>query len=560
MGSKIRGSKEVSDTMAAVNVTVVKTKVFPGQKPGTSGLRKRVEEFMQEHYMENFIQCTLDALGNDLKGSTLVVGGDGRYGVTQATDKIIKMAAANEVAKLVVAKDGIMSTPALSNIIRKRNTTGGIILTASHNPGGKNGGDFGIKFNCANGGSAPTGFTDKIFKLSEDIKTYKICNDLNCDFSQVGTSIFSVKGKEFKVDVIDSIDDYVDMMKGIFDFDMIKEHLKGIRILLNSLHGVTGPYVERIFGTELGAPQESFMKTNILPDFGGGHPDPNLTYAEDLVKAMSAGQHAFGAAFDGDGDRNMILGPKAFFVTPCDSLAVIANNLECIPYFQKNQVNGYARSMPTSAALDRVAKAKGKECFETPTGWKFFGNLLDAGRIALCGEESFGTGSNHIREKDGIWAALAWLQILAAKNASVESILKDHWKTYGRNFFTRYDYEECASEPCNKMMDLLQNFVDDKSNVGKEFVSKCGKKYVVSNIDNFAYTDPIDSSVTTKQGIRIFFEDGSRIVMRLSGTGSSGATVRMYVDSYEADEANQLKNADEMLAPCIDVALQISKL
>merc|ERR1712241_98170 len=499
-------------------------------------------------------------MGDSLIGSTLVVGGDGRYGVVQATDKIIKMAAANEVAKLVVAKDGIMSTPALSNIIRKRKTTGGIILTASHNPGGKNGGDFGIKFNCANGGPAPTDFTDKIFKLSEDIKSYKICNDLNCDFSQVGTSIFSVMGKEFKVDVIDSIDDYVDMMKGIFDFDMIKEHLKGIRILLNSLHGVTGPYVERIFGTELGAPQESFMKTNILPDFGGGHPDPNLTYAEDLVNAMSAGQHAFGAAFDGDGDRNMILGPKAFFVTPCDSLAVIANNLEIIPYFQKNPANGYARSMPTSAALDRVAASKGKECFETPTGWKYFGNLLDAGRIALCGEESFGTGSDYIREKDGIWAALAWLQILASKKQSVEEVLKEHWEKYGRNFFTRYDYENCQTEPCTQMMNDLQTFVDTSENIGKTFTSSSGKTFTVSKADNFEYTDPIDKSVTKNQGIRIFFQDGSRIVMRLSGTGSSGATVRMYVDTYEADKSNQLKSAGEMLAPCIDVAIQISKL
>jgi len=385
---------------------------------------------------------------------------------------------------------------------------------------------------------------------------------LNCPINTVGTQSFKVDGKDFTVEVIDQVDDYLDMMKNIFDFDMIKQYLKTNKILLNSLHGVTGPYVSRIFGAELGVSEDSFMKVNVLPDFGGGHPDPNLTYASDLVERMARKEDGFGlgAAFDGDGDRNMILGANAFFVTPCDSLAVIANNLDLIPYFKANPCKGYARSMPTSGALDRVASAKSKECFETPTGWKFFGNLLDAGRIALCGEESFGTGSNHIREKDGIWAALAWLQILAAKNASVESILKDHWKTYGRNFFTRYDYEECASEPCNKMMDLLQNFVDDKSNVGKEFVSKCGKKYVVSNIDNFAYTDPIDSSVTTKQGIRIFFEDGSRIVMRLSGTGSSGATVRMYVDSYEADEANQLKNADEMLAPCIDVALQISKL
>jgi len=546
--------------MATANVTVVETVVHPGQKPGTSGLRKKVEEFMQEHYMENFIQCTLEAMGESMIGSTLVVGGDGRYGVVEATDKIIKMAAANKVSKLIVAKDGIMSTPALSNIIRQRKTTGGIILTASHNPGGLNGGDFGIKFNMANGGPAPTDFTDRIFKLSGVIQSYKICNDLNCDFSTLGVKKFNIGQEDFEVEVVDSVDDYVVLMKSIFDFNLIKDHLKGIKILLNSLHGVTGPYAERIFGTELGAPSESFLKTTILPDFGGGHPDPNLTYAADLVQAMAKGDIAFGAAFDGDGDRNMILGAKAFFVTPCDSLAVIANNLECIPYFQKNQVNGYARSMPTSAALDRVAASKGKECFETPTGWKYFGNLLDAGRIALCGEESFGTGSDHIREKDGIWAALAWLQILASKKQSVEEVLKEHWALYGRNFFTRYDYENCQAEPCAQMMNELQSFVDNSENIGKIFTSSSGKSFTVSKADNFEYTDPIDKSVTKNQGIRIFFQDGSRIVMRLSGTGSSGATVRMYVDTYEADKSNQLKSAGEMLAPCIDVALQISQL
>lgn len=544
----------------ASTITQVPTKVFAGQKPGTSGLRKKVPEFMAEHYMENFIQCTLMAVGDALKGSTLVVGGDGRYGVKEAVDKIIRMAAANQVGKLIVSKDGIMSTPAVSNVIRRRKTNGGIILTASHNPGGLNG-DFGIKFNMENGGPAPTEFTDRIYKLSESITSYNICHDLKCDFGSVGTQTFKVEGgSDFTVEVVDPMDDYVDMMKDIFDFPLIKGQLKNTRILINSLHGVTGPYAERIFGQELGAAKESFLKTDILPDFGGGHPDPNLTYAEDLVKAMAEGDYGFGAAFDGDGDRNMILGAKAFFVTPCDSLAVIANNLDCIPYFQKNPANGYARSMPTSGALDRVAKAKGKECFETPTGWKFFGNLLDAGRISLCGEESFGTGSDHIREKDGIWAALAWLQILASKNQSVEQVLTDHWATYGRNFFTRYDYENCESEPCQQMMNALQAFVDDKANIGKTYTAASGKTYVVSKIDNFEYKDPIDNSVSKNQGIRIFFEDGSRIVMRLSGTGSSGATVRMYVDSYEADKANQTKSAADMLAPCIDVALQISQL
>lgn len=547
----------------AINVLNVDTMPFKGQKPGTSGLRKKVAEFTQPHYMENFIQCTLLALGNSLEGCTLVVGGDGRFGVPHAVNLIIQIAAANKVRKLIIGRDGILSTPAVSCVIRKKQAEGGIILTASHNPGGPQG-DFGIKFNMDNGGPAPTDFTDRIYEFSESIATYTICKDLKCNFNEVGTNSFRIGDEErnFTVEVIDPVDDYLEMMKNIFDFGMIRSYLKSYKALLNSLHGVTGPYVTRIFGDELGLSKDCFMKVNVLPDFGGGHPDPNLTYASDLVRRMEEEGNKFvlGAAFDGDGDRNMILGTNAFFVTPCDSLAVIANNLDCIPYFKSNPCPGYARSMPTSGALDRVAKAMSKDCFETPTGWKFFGNLLDAGRIAICGEESFGTGSNHIREKDGIWAALAWLQILAAKNCSVETILKEHWKVYGRNFFTRYDYEECPVGPCNKMMENLQTFVDDRQSLGKEFFSNCGKKYVVSKTDNFAYTDPIDSSVTQKQGIRIFFEDGSRIVMRLSGTGSSGATVRMYVDSYESEEENQLKDANVMLAPCIDVAIQISKL
>lgn len=370
---------------------------------------------------------------------------------------------------MIVGKGGILSTPAVSCIIRKRKTTGGIILTASHNPGGPQG-DFGIKYNMSNGGPAPTDFTDRIYKLSQELKSYKICPDLNCDFDKVGEVQFDLEGGKFSVEVVDCFADYVEMMKDIFDFEVIRQYLKGTKILVNSLHGVTGPYAEKIFGEELGAPKDSFMKTELLTDFGGGHPDPNLTYASDLVDAMAKGEFTFGAAFDGDGDRNMILGSKAFFVTPCDSLAVIANNLDCIPYFQKSTITGYARSMPTSGALDRVAKAKGKDCYETPTGWKFFGNLLDAGKIQLCGEESFGTGSNHIREKDGIWAALAWLQILAVKKMSVQALLHEHWETYGRNFFTRYDYENCESEPCNKMMADLQKFVDDSSSVGKKFI------------------------------------------------------------------------------------------
>ena len=432
-----------------------------------------------------------------------------------------------------------------------------------------------------NGGPAPSDFTERIFALSKEICEYMICPCVKPNISGTPGTIYNYligdEERRFTVIVADSIQDYIDMMKGIFNFEEIKEYLKSQRILVNSLHGVTGPYAERIFGDELGAPKpSSFMKTNILEDFGGGHPDPNLTYAKDLVDAMEAGDYGFGAAFDGDGDRNMILGAKAFFVTPCDSLAVIANNLEDIPYFQKEKVVGYARSMPTSLALDRVAAARGKKCFETPTGWKFFGNLLDAGEIALCGEESFGTGSNHIREKDGIWAALAWLQILAKKKMTVEEVLKDHWNQFGRNFFTRYDYEGqwsihctelitnvcvegCESAPCETMMTNLQSFVDDKANIGREY-SVAGATYTVSAADNFSYTDPIDGSVASKQGIRIMFSDGSRLVFRLSGTGSSGATVRMYVDSFCGDQSQVSRSAGEMLAPVVQLGLEISQL
>uniref|UniRef100_A0A0K2TMK2 phosphoglucomutase (alpha-D-glucose-1,6-bisphosphate-dependent) n=1 Tax=Lepeophtheirus salmonis TaxID=72036 RepID=A0A0K2TMK2_LEPSM len=417
-----------------------------------------------------------------------------------------------------------------------------------------------MKFNMENGGPAPTEFTNKIFEHSKKIKEYLIVPDLKVDINSCGAHEFDIDGNPFKVEVIDSLKDYVELMKDIFNFDQIKEYIKGTNILINSLHGVTGPYVEKIFEDELGVdPSTSFMKTTILPDFGGEHPDPNLTYAKDLVEAMQGGDFDFGAAFDGDGDRNMILGTKGFFVTPCDSVAVIANNLECIPYFQKTKITGYARSMPTSGALDRVAKTKGKECFETPTGWKFFGNLLDAERICLCGEESFGTGSSHVREKDGIWAALAWLQILASQKQSVKGVLENHWAQYGRNFFTRYDFEDCKSEEGQQMMDLLHKVIEDSSNIGKSFNS-LDKTFTVSKLDDFSYTDPIDGSISTNQGIRVFFEDGSRIVYRLSGTGSSGATIRVYVDAYEADKEKQVLSAKEMLAPCVQLALKIADI
>lgn len=542
----------------------VSTTPYDDQKPGTSGLRKKVKVFQKQNYTENFIQATLSAMGDKLIGSTLVVGGDGRYYVKEAVDLIAKISAANKVRKLIIGQNGILSTPATSCIIRKRHTDGGIILTASHNPGGPDE-DFGIKFNIENGGPAPTGVTSKIFEISKNIKEYKICPDLKVDITKISEENMEVDGSPFTVEVIDSVQDYLDLMKEIFDFPKIKEYLatgcdgKPFPILINSLNGVMGPYAKRVFCDELGAPANSVVNCIPLEDFGGRHPDPNLTYAKDLVDAMATGNYCFGAAFDGDGDRNMLLGHKAFFVTPSDSLAVLAANLDCIPYFQKTGVKGYARSMPTAGAVDKVAAKTGKECFETPTGWKFFGNLLDAGRISICGEESFGTGSDHIREKDGCWAALAWLSVLSDRKKSVEQMCVDHWEKYGRTFFTRYDYENCETDPSNKMISMLQDYVKDGSLKGKSFTEE-GKSYTIDKVDDFEYKDPIDGSVTTNQGIRIIFTDGSRIVFRLSGTGSSGATIRMYVDSHESDPAKHKLSAQELLKPLIKIALNISKL
>ncbi|KAL5022555.1 hypothetical protein ScPMuIL_001710 [Solemya velum] len=505
----------------------VQTTPFEGQKPGTSGLRKAVKIYKEANYTENFIQCTLTAgLGDGLAGSTLAVGGDGRYYGKEVTELIIKMSAGNGVSKLIIAHNGLMSTPAVSCVIRKYKADGGIILTASHNPGGPDA-DFGIKYNTSNGGPAPEGVTNKIFELTKTISEYHICSDLEADISIIGIQEFEVDGKKFIVEVIDSVADYAAYMQEIFDFPAIKGLLSGpkpLNVLVDAMNGVTGPYVKRIICHALGADTSNIVNCKPLTDFGGLHPDPNLTYAAALVAELKKGNHSLGAAFDGDGDRNMILGKNAFFVTPSDSLAVLADNLDCIPYFKKTGVKGYARSMPTSGAVDRVAKAQGKECFEVPTGWKFFGNLMDAGRLSLCGEESFGTGSDHIRQKDGLWALLAWLSILAVKRQSVEEILDNHWKKYGRNFYTRYDYENCNAEPANKMMENLNVFVNDAASIGKVFASG-DKSYTVAKADNFSYNDPIDHSVSKNQGIRIIFSDDSRIIVRLSGTGSSGATI-----------------------------------
>nr|AAG44904.1 phosphoglucomutase [Drosophila melanogaster]AAG44911.1 phosphoglucomutase [Drosophila melanogaster]AAG44912.1 phosphoglucomutase [Drosophila melanogaster] len=546
----------------SLTVEIVATKPYEGQKPGTSGLRKKVKVFTQPNYTENFVQAILEANGAALAGSTLVVGGDGRFYCKEAAELIVRLSAANGVSKLLVGQNGILSTPAVSSLIRHNKALGGIVLTASHNPGGPEN-DFGIKFNCENGGPAPDAFTNHIYKITTEIKEYKLVRNLQIDISKVGVTSFDIAGKPFTVEVIDSVANYVRHMEEIFDFAKLKDFVSGkatgkpLKMRIDAMNGVTGSYVREIFLNRLGATESSVVHTTPLPDFGGLHPDPNLTYAKDLVDTVAQGDYDIGAAFDGDGDRNMIIGSKAFFVTPSDSLAVIAHYLEAIPYFQKNGVQGFARSMPTASAVDLVGRKLGKEVFEVPTGWKYFGNLMDAGRLCLCGEESFGTGSNHIREKDGIWAVLAWISVMQHTGKGIEDILKQHWSVYGRNYFTRYDYEECASDPCNEMVATMEKTITAPEFVGKSY-SSGGKTYKVKEADNFSYTDPVDKSLATKQGLRIVFEDGSRIVVRLSGTGSSGATVRLYIDSYEKE--NVLGQTSVMLKPLIDIALEISQL
>ncbi|KAG9019732.1 Phosphoglucomutase-2 [Tulasnella sp. 427] len=539
----------------------IATKPFDGQKPGTSGLRKRVKIFEQQHYTENFVQAILEAIPGGASGSTLVVGGDGRYYSKPTIQAILRLAAGNGVKKLIIGHEGILSTPAASNIIRQYKATGGILLTASHNPGGPDN-DFGIKYNMENGGPAPEGVTNKIYEITKTLSSYKSLDAGELDLSKLG----NFKYGPLEVEIIDSVKDYLVLLENIFDFALIKSFLQSnpnFKVLFDGLHGVTGPYGRAIFVEALGLPESSIQNCIPLPDFGGGHPDPNLIYAHSLVEAVEKNNIQFGAASDGDGDRNMIYG-KGAFVTPCDSVAIIADKAECIPYF-KSGIKGLARSMPTSGAIDLVAKKKGFEYFEVPTGWKFFGNLMDAGRLSICGEESFGTGSDHIREKDGVWAVVAWLNIIAAENktkpgAGITEILQDHYKTYGRNFFSRYDYEEVSSEGAAKLVDNLNHFIaNPKELIGKEY-SGNGEQFTVASITNFSYTDPIDGSVSKNQGHIIAFADGSRVVFRLSGTGSQGATVRMYVERYTQDPSKYGQETAAGLAGLIAVALEISKL
>ncbi|ABX08017.1 alpha-D-glucose phosphate-specific phosphoglucomutase [Prochlorococcus marinus] len=522
---------------------------FTDQKPGTSGLRKSTKQFQENHYLESFIESIFRTLPG-VKGGILILGGDGRFGNRKAIDVIIRMAAAHGVRKVITTVDGILSTPAASHLIRINNSIGGIILSASHNSGGKDG-DFGVKINGSNGGPASESLTNSIYACSQNLKEYQIIQNQEISLSVPGEyEIFSMK-----VEVIDGLKDYIDLMQTIFDFDRIGAFLtKDFPIAFDALNAVTGPYAKKILEDILGACKGTVKNGVPLEDFGGCHPDPNLTYAKELADALLLGnKYFFGAACDGDGDRNMILG-KGCFVNPSDSLAVLAANADCVPAYSSGLL-GIARSMPTSSAVDIVAKDLGVKCYETPTGWKFFGNLLDSGQITLCGEESFGTGSNHVREKDGLWAVLFWLQILADKKCSVHELMHRHWSKYGRHYYSRHDYEEISSEIAKDLYQRVELMLPSLS--GKQF----GRR-VVKLADNFSYKDPIDSSITTNQGLRILLDDGSRVILRLSGTGTRGATLRVYLESYVASDGNL--NQDPQSALCelirdIDYLAEITK-
>jgi phosphoglucomutase len=530
-----------------MNIKTISTTPFNDQKPGTSGLRKAVAVFKSPHYLENFVQSIFDTL--DCEGQTLVLGGDGRYYNRQAIQIVLKMAAANGVGRVLVGQGGILSTPAASCVIRKYKAYGGIILSASHNPGGPDG-DFGIKYNISNGGPAPEKVTEAIYARTKAIDSYKILDAPDVDLDKLS----DFKLGSMTVEIIDSVDPYMVLMQSLFDFNRIKEVLSSgkLRMCMDSMHAVTGTYAKAIFEQRLGAPGGTVINGVPLEDFGKGHPDPNLVYAHELVEILYGDDAPdFGAASDGDGDRNMILGRK-FFVTPSDSLAVLTANAHLVPGY-KDGLSGVARSMPTSAAVDRVAAQLGIDCYETPTGWKFFGNLLDAGKATLCGEESFGTGSNHIREKDGLWAVLFWLNILAERGESVEQIVRSHWQKYGRNYYSRHDYEEVDAARANEMIDRLRSLLPQMK--GKQFGN-----YQVEYADDFSYTDPVDNSVSQKQGVRIGFTDGSRIVFRLSGTGTKGATLRVYLESYEPDATKHDLDPQNALAPLIALAEEIAQI
>lgn len=521
--------------------TTVETAPIEGQKPGTSGLRKKTRVFMQPHYLENFVQSIWTGIGG-IEGKTLVLGGDGRYFNEPAAQVILRMAAAGGAARVIVGQNALLSTPAVSNLIRKRHTGGGIILSASHNPGGPEE-DFGVKFNTPNGGPAPEDVTDRIYRATREIRAYDIVESQDLDLSRPG----EVKLGGMTVEVVDPVADYLEMMEALFDLDAIARLIAGgLRIRFDAMHAVTGPYARAILERRLGAPAGSVVNGVPLADFGAGHPDPNPIWAKPLYDLMmSEDAPDFGAASDGDGDRNMIMG-RGVYVTPSDSLAVLAANARAAPAYEGG-LSGVARSMPTSRALDRVAAAEGLDCYETPTGWKFFGNLLDAGRASLCGEESAGTGSDHVREKDGLWAVLLWLQILAKSGRSVAEIMTDHWGRFGRNYYSRHDYEAVESDAADAMMQALRERLADLA--GERFEAGA-----VTLADEFSYEDPVDGTIATGQGIRIEFDSGARIVYRLSGTGTQGATLRVYLELLETDDSALHQDAQTALAPVIATA------
>ncbi len=530
-----------------MKIQTIATQPFNDQKPGTSGLRKKVKIFQQPHYLENFVQSIFH-IASPIAGQLLVVGGDGRYYNKQAIQIILKMAAAQGVAKILVGQNGLLSTPAVSALIRKQKAAGGLILSASHNPGGPDE-DFGIKFNIQNGGPAPTSFTEAVYKYSNNISSYKILETADIDLNTLGPS----KMGDMQIEVVDPVSNYAALMAHLFDFNRIKSMFdSGFSMRFDAMHAITGPYAVEILENVLGAAPGTVINAVPLEDFGGGHPDPNLKHAHELVKLLSGNSaHSFGAASDGDGDRNMILGQN-FFVTPSDSLAIMAANAHLLPGY-KNGLSGVARSMPTSTAVDKVAEKLGIECYETPTGWKFFGNLLDDNKITLCGEESFGSGSDHVREKDGLWAVLFWLNLLAIKKQSVSRIVTEHWARFGRNYYCRHDYEAIDSQVANDLMQYLLQSLSELQ--GQTF-----NNYTIEMCDDFSYTDPVDNSISDHQGIRLLFSDGSRIVYRLSGTGTEGATLRVYIEKFEPEVSLQSGETQQVLADLIEIANNIAQI